>query len=1724
MAEFKTITPRERVPMNFKGKTINKKYVILEQLGEGGMGSVVKAYDVAHKSNVAMKFMKENVTSTYVEDLIRFKREIEIVSSFNHPNIIKIFDVGEYQNSPYIVMELLEGEPLSDFLEHGKKIGRENAVEVIRQLADVLDYVHNNGIIHRDLKPGNIFMGKYSKEISLKLIDFGMSIIMELGEISGEKEVIGTFGYMSPEATGILNKKVDERSDLYSLGIIFYQLLTGKLPFEGRDVNSLLHQQVALIPEPLRKINPDVPEVLEAIVLKLLMKDPDMRYQSARGLLYDIERYKNGEWNFTPGEKDGKIKLTYQTTLVAREKEIEKIKTLFNEAKEGRGSLCLISGEAGVGKSRLVEEIRGFVYENDGIFIRGRCLNHENKPPYQPFKDAIDEYITKVLKTENVGKTGRRLKSIVGDLGGVVTKLNIGIESLIGETKEPVELVGDRENQRFLMVVSDFICHLADEGKVCVLFLDDLQWSDDGSLRLLEEILRKLDSSNLFVVGTYRDNETGKEHRLSRIKSESKLRGYQLEEIKLSSFSLDDISRLISGVLGEKEEIVGDLAAYILIKSNGNPFFAINILRELVENRTVLWKDGKWEKDIDRLKNMPVSDSLINIILKRTEGLSEEQNDLLCKAAIIGREFDIELLYRLSELSTDKIVSFIDETIEMQLLERGTERGKILFVHDRVRDAFYYKINANDKRKIHLEIARVIEDMNRGNEEKVIFELAHHYYEGGGSLKTLEYVIYAAARAKSACAMHESIKYYSIAKKVLDVNDKRDTPEWIRINEELVQLYCLVGKTDEAIQLAEEISPLINRFINKVRLYKFIGIAYFKKGEWEKGEESQTKALELLGEKVPRGSRQVKLFTLKELIIHILHTLRREWYFNRQMESSEEDREIIWAYLSLHWTNSLSDLNKLAYSILRTLNIAESRVGRSQVLGTSISGYAALCMTAGLFNRSLKYHNIAIKLRKEIGDEWGIAKTMQHLGFKNSWEGKYAESIKCFENCLEVYKRIGDIWEEGLVYNGLGNAYRYIGEYKKSFAYFNEYMELSQRTDDAFGIIVAKVQNSRCYIEVGELDTAEELANEVINLSKQKKIWLMYCCGLINLGCICLERENYDEAIKVLQEAKIFNEKNLFLKDYTVGLYTYLAEAYLKKFADKILITGIKLGLRDRAMLRSVYRNALTKTRSWANHYGSALRAAANYYVLIREYKKAESSFIKSIEYLGNINKRYEQAKSYYEYGNFLKTLNRREEAKENWEKAHRIFNEIGAFRYFNICSELLGYNSKGKESETKTNTRDRLMVERRIATVLTTSRYISSILDVDELLEKIIDEAMELVGAERGILMLYPDDDVKKLEMNVVRNVTKEEIESKEFIVSKSIISKIEEEKKSLIISDAMLDEKLKTQSSVVVNKIRSAMCAPIITRGQMLGVIYLDSSLLSGLFSKDDLDILNLISSQAGVSIENARLYTRLKLYSTEIEKSRDEIAKWSQTLEQRVIERTERLEFVNNELNMKNAELRIMNKQLKEYAVAVEELAVARERNRVAMAMHDTLGHTMSILLKLLEASKISCSKDPEKTEKELSRAIDIAREGLKEVRHSVSGLMPETLEEAGLVTSLQKLITDYQSSGINVDFTVDGIFDYRCSRYYNAIYRTCQEALTNSLRHGKARNIAIILKFINEKVRLYIVDDGNGCKEINKGFGLTGMEKRITDLKGNISYTSDGENGFNIFVEFPMDVQD
>jgi len=1327
---------------------LNQRYRISNKIAEGGMSIVYLANDIKNEKNqYAIKFLKTNKISNRIEDIIRFKNEAITVSKLEHPNIVKIIEIGEYQKEHFIVMEYLSGNSLHQLLNNRINLTEKEKIEIIISICNGMIYIHNNNIIHRDLKPGNIIIDKNN---NIKIIDFGLAQIKELTEIKEIDEIAGTFSYMSPEQCGVIKRVVDERSDLYSLGIIFYQIITEQLPFQGDSVNSIIHKQIASRPEIPTKFNKNIPKIIEKIILKLLEKEQELRYQSVKGLKNDLEKYLRGENDFELGHYDKVIKLGFRTNLIGRDEELQKLKNLYDNTNQGKGSICLISGESGRGKTRLTDELKNYVYKKEGKLIEGKCFSSENKVPYGVIKDALNIYIKIFSKysKEKQQEIKQKIKNEIGELGQILLSINPLLSELIGDCPPLVELEKDKENKRFLMVVSNFLLNLSKIENGLVIVLDDLQWVEEGNLEILKEMSMDINKFPIFIVGSYRDNEVKENHGLIKFKGFLNENNNPLNEITLNFFDNIKMNEFVAKLLYEDEEKTREMSLFIGQKSKGNPFFAIEILKQLIEEKVIYNENNQWNLNIEQLNKIQISDTIVDIVLKRIQLLEEKEIIVLSYAAIIGRKFGFDLLFKLCENIFSKegneyissIIQIIDKAINLQLLEYDLlEREKIIFVHERIKEAFYKNLSDEKRKELHLQIAKTIEENNKDNIDTVIFDLAYHYIEGNDKEKILKYAYIAGQKSKENYSNDESIKYFLITKKILEEENKSGYEEWTKCIENIVDIYLLIGKNDEAIELSKSLLQNESDPIKNSIIYKNISKAYYQKSDIKNCEEYAKIGLKLLKENLPTDKNIIVAGILKELIIHIFHGFFRFLYINNKKKSvKEKDKLIIEYYKFLRVFYALNDPIKSVRITIRNVNFSESKIGKSKELAYNIINFAFLFTYLTLFKKSYKYFSIGLKLLESYNDKYELANALFYLGMDYQWKGEFKEAIEKFKESIKIFINIGESTVLLMAYANLILTYIYISDYNKCLELYDVYLNLANKVKDNKSILSYYFYKCKSFLELGDYEKSYEFGLKGIDVSID--IGFIYCHTSIAIGELLFEKREIVKSKEYLLKAKELHEKNNYLFQYVVDLYIHIAEVYLFELINSN-------GKINELQVKKSCQLAIEKTKKWATHYGSALRVMAKFYAFTKKNKKAEKYFTESITHLQKIGRKYELAKSYYEYGIFLGNNGQKDKSIQNLEDSYNIFKEIDSKVYLKRTADLLGINDDAVSR--KYTSTDRLLDRQKFSSVIKVSQDISSILNLEELLEHVMQKSIEVTGAKRGLLFIY-NEETKGLEFMV--------------------------------------------------------------------------------------------------------------------------------------------------------------------------------------------------------------------------------------------------------------------------------------------------------------------------------------------------------------------------------------
>ncbi len=819
------ILPDElRVVMPSLGTVLRDRYRLDSELGRGGMGTVYRATDLELQRQVAVKIL--SATSHTTDGRQRLIREARAAAALNHPHIVTIHDVGEASGLPFLVMELVAGPRLSQ----ARPTELTRVVEIAVQICAALEHAHAASIVHRDLKPDNVLLSSTSNASNVKLADLGLALPADAARISRVGVIVGTAAYMAPEQA--LGQPVDGRSDLYALGVVLYELTTGRVPFTGDDPLTVVSQHVHAPVVPPRVLRPDLPRALEAIIIRLLAKDPAQRFGTAaetRDAL--IESLQTGTDDVASSDAASAVAILDALSrgrLVGRTTELAEARELWQRARQGRGHAVLLSGEPGAGKTRLAREITIQAAVDGAAVLTGGCYEYEAATPYLPFVEAFRRWVREEQNDD-------KLREILGDAAPQIAKLAPEIETRLGPFPDQPQLAPHEERLLFFDAVAQVFSNIARRQSL-LFYADDLHWSDRGTLYLLGHLLRRLREERVLIVGAYRETELDRAHPLAKSLVDWN-RERLITRIVLRRFSTDETGDQLSALLGEN--VSGEFAVAVHRETEGNPFFVEEVLKALVERGSVRRESGRWKRcDMDQLV---IPQSVKEAIGHRLDRVSQEANELLRLGAILGKVFTFDELTAAAEQSEDVLLDALDEATGAQLIV-STSGDSFSFTHDKIREVLYEELNPIRRRRLHRHIAEGIE-RNREKFACTVEKLAHHYIQAGDHERGLHYAKQAAAEAQRVFAFHEAIEAYGRARDCAEALGL--VAEQLEQEEAIGLVYMLHGETILAGEHFERALALATDQATRVRLQCQAAASLVTTGD-QRGLEYLREALEVL--------------------------------------------------------------------------------------------------------------------------------------------------------------------------------------------------------------------------------------------------------------------------------------------------------------------------------------------------------------------------------------------------------------------------------------------------------------------------------------------------------------------------------------------------------------------------------------------------------------------------------------------------------------------------------------------------------------------------------------------------------------------------------------------------------------------------------------------------------------------------------------------------------------
>ena len=1542
-------------------KTIDG-YQIIEKIYESNNSLVYRAILPSNQQPTILKILKENYPSP--SELNRYKLEYEITHSLDTDGVIKAYDLKRYENSLIIFLEDFGGQSLN-YLIPKLKLSLEDFLSIAIKITESLTAIHAANVIHKDLNPANIV---YNPETGqLKIIDFGIStrLLWESQTVQNPNQLEGTLAYIAPEQTGRMNRGIDYRSDFYSLGATFYKLLTHQLPFATTDTIELVHCHIARQPDAPHELIPTIPLTVSKITMKLLAKTPEERYQSTWGLRADLESclsqlQTQGQISeFSVGSQDFSDQFHIPEKLYGREQEIKQLLASFEKASRGSTEIIMVSGYSGIGKSSLVNEIQKPILRQRGYFISGKFDQLNRDLPYaaiaQTFQDLIQQILTESETALQNWK--HKILEALEPNAQIIIDVIPELEQIIGK-QSPVEQLGTTETQnRFNLFFSKFLNIFTQKEHPLVIFLDDLQWADLPSLKLIELLMTDNDNQFLLMIGAYRDNEVDATHPLIETLEQIKQTNITVNNIILQPIRIKDITQLLADTLSCSTQAVKPLAKLLSQKTNGNPFYLTQLIQSLYKDNLLLFDAHKkaWKWKIEKIQEVSITDNVIDLMVEKIKNLDKNTQDILKLAACIGNRFDLEALSLIRTKTQTETARALQKAITARLIFPLSKDYKIplvwsqeeiskdgisssfhpilpkisyKFLHDRIQQAAYTLISPEEKKAVHLQLGYLLlGNTTEGNIERSIFDIVNHLNEGIELVtkqpkrdELAQLNLHAAKKAKASTAYRPALRYLETGLKLLSPNSWHcqysltldlhiETLEALYLNKD----FHRVQKLSDLI-LAEAIETL-----DIIKFYEINMLFHHSNCQQQEAIELGLKALENFGIYLPKEEAEIG-HTINQIQTNIDLFLE---------EKSFEDLAIL---------KPISNQNKLAiFSILQRL-IPPTITTNFPLFILIILIQLNLCFEHGnppqapiiyaFYGLILCSVNININLGYEFGklairclEQSNLLKSdalVMHLYYGNIWHFRtflrdktakikllngFQKGLDSGDHEFTCYVSISlcllSFFGGQPLHEVDQNNIEFLGKIKRlKHDFATHYIKICHN------VIVKLIKESdiiECLI-IG--DSKQEENKYLKTWIKSNDSWLLFIAYFSKL-ILSYFFKQFEQAVTFACEAEKFIQAcSAYLPAPQHNFYSSLAlVAHCKNCAEnqKDLISKIEANQNKLKLLTS---------HCSANFQHKYDLVEAEKARVLGDYWKASELYEKALQGAKKYEFIHEEALAYERAAEFYLALGREETGQFYLRNAHHCYICWGAkAKVKQLEAEypqyLLGITTKGKSSKLSTtiSTTGSGSESLDLTTVLKATQAISGEIKLEKLLHNLMRIVIENAGAQKGFLLLKRGDNwVIEAQGTVNSNniatlesipVDSDASENSIPILPISIINYIAHTQEPLVLSEAVHEGRFINDPYIIATKSKSILCAPLLNQGELKGIVYLENNLTTGVFTSERVELLNILSAQAAISIDNSRLY---------------------QTLEQRVEERTKELSQTLEVLKATQAELIFENELLR------------------------------------------------------------------------------------------------------------------------------------------------------------------------------------------------------------------
>ncbi|NOY70668.1 MAG: AAA family ATPase [Deltaproteobacteria bacterium] len=1478
-------------------------YEVSERIYGGGQTVIYRGRRKLDNIPVIVKTLKNPYPS--LNETLRFEHEYTMLHNLGSYGVVRAYSFETVNNRPVIVMEDFYGQSL-DTCFSGRQTGTKETLMLFIRIAEIVEDIHKQQVIHKDINPSNIVWNQQTGQV--KLIDFGISSLVVREGINERSidDVDGTIAYVSPEQTGRVHRPVDFRSDLYSLGVTFYELLTGVLPFDSSDPFEIVYSHLARVPKPVSTVNPDTPRMISEIVMKLMAKNADERYQSAFGLKTDLEQCLESfrGQGFIPvfdlACHDTPDYFAIPEKLFGRGMEIETLLSAYDRVCKGPMELIIVTGPAGIGKSSFASAIARPVMDRGGLFISGQFEHLKSDIPYTAVIRAFQRLIRSLVaqSPDELAVWKERLLSALKPNGAVISNVIPELEWIIGKQPDVSALPPIESRNRFHLVFQNFVSVFIREKHPLVIFLDDIQWADLPTLNLLENLFSGQTDGHLLVIFSCRKATLDVSHPFMLLSDRMSGRGVPVRSVHLGPLLKADVNRLVAETLRKDDDSVSRLANICFEKTGGNPFFLGQFLRMLHEDGMVRFDRGQrvWRVDIDAVRRLKITDNVVDFMIAKLKRLPESCMRILKTAACTGNQFDVRILCRIHsrlarEIDADLWPALLDGMIvtrENLVPARGsgveTQDIVYAFSHNRIHQAVYSLVDPTEKTRLHARIGQellVRADMDAGGES--LFDIVNHLNIGRDLMaddkqkQTLAGLnLQAGVHARTSAAYESAFYYFKSGIEILGPGAwKSQYRLAMDLHNGAAEAAYLISDTINLDFYSEAVLKNAANNIDKIKVYEVRTLAYIASNRLMDAIRTGLRALRLLGIRLPLKPGSV------HVIAGLLMTRGRLWHKKakdivRQQSMTDPARIAAMRMLLVVSSPAFFAVPELLPLISFQQIRLSLKYGNARETPVALAVLGLIeCGVTGRIDSGFTYGESALNMVRHLDAREHEAKTLVIFNSQiRHWKVHAKETLAPLLTAYQIGLETGDLEYAAYgVHIHCCNCFC-IGKNLASLernmeSYTAAILRLNQKTAYNFqqiwhqSLLNLRSDNKLFDSLTGRIYDETRMLPRHFEANDRTAVFDVYFHKLM----LCFFFERYEQGVSNADMAEKYAD-GVTAMLYVPVMIFYSCLVRISRFrqagegkGDRLLTYAIKLK---------------KKMKKWAefcpeNYFHKYCLMEAECSDVAGDESRAREFYKKAIESAAKYEYLNERAVANECFGRFWIDKKELLLAGEYLSKARDQYHVWGAdakvsdmeSRYAGLFekSGLTEFSGQTGGSTARTGALSKNLDS---IAVLKASQAISGEIHLPTLLKKMMKLVMENAGAQAGILLLKREADFT-LEAELTEKSTEISVLAgtpiKDADLPEPIIRFVERTHETVVLDDASNEEMYANDPYLLEKKPKSILCMPIVHQKFLVGILYAENNLIFGAFTRKHLESLKVIATQAAIALENAMLYDDLR-----------------------------------------------------------------------------------------------------------------------------------------------------------------------------------------------------------------------------------------------------------------------